>query len=82
MCGILGILSNIPPPEREVRRYLDPIKHRGPDSSGIKPIPKGFLSHARLAIVDQDRTGAQPMRCDISRNILCFNGEIYKKISL
>jgi len=81
MCGILGSI-NIKIDEES----LNLIKHRGPDSSGIKNFSINqknvFFAFRRLAIVDLTPTGNQPMASHCSRYEIIFNGEIYNHLEL
>ena len=82
MCGIFGILSNKLSTEKlinNIPKILDPISHRGPDSSGYfyDQDDKVFLAHTRLSIVDLSKDGNQPMISKSGRYILAYNGEVY-----
>ena len=63
MCGIAGIISASRLDERDVRRLIDPIAHRGPDDQGVWLDAEAgvWLGHRRLAIVDLSLAGHQPM---------------------
>ncbi len=82
MCGIAGILTSRPPAdlgERELRRMMRMIVHRGPDGDGVhleEGNPRVLLGHQRLSIIDLD-TGAQPMTSPCAPVTITFNGEIY-----
>lgn len=80
MCGILAVLGCSSPPDQnlreEVLRRQRLLRHRGPDWSGIKAHPGGFLAHERLAIVDPE-SGRQPLVDPEDRVALAANGEIY-----
>lgn len=58
MCGIAGIAALSPVAVRvdepAVRRMLPPLRHRGPDGSGVylDPCGKVGLGHTRLSIID------------------------------
>ncbi len=83
MCGIAGIFgidSNAPPVDAgELSRLRDAMVKRGPDGHGqwIHPTGKIGLAHRRLAIIDLNPTGAQPMHSADGRLAVSFNGEIY-----
>lgn len=79
MCGICGVLGRHAD-NREIRRLLDAIKHRGPDDEGTFQTGDVFLGHRRLAILDVSPAGHQPMVSDGCW--LVFNGEIYNYIEL
>src|SRR5713226_1733806 len=84
MCGISGIVgpsSSHPERQRQVRRMMTVLEHRGPDGEGFAA-DKGFcFGHRRLAIIDVV-LGAQPMRSDDGAITLMLNGEIYNYIEL
>ena len=83
MCGIAGIFSfgqrNAESEIAELHSASDCIRSRGPDDSGEWSSADGRLSlaHRRLAIIDLDPRGAQPMLSTGGRQVLVFNGEIY-----
>jgi asparagine synthase (glutamine-hydrolysing) len=81
MCGIAGFIKFR---EREsattvLRMMLESLHHRGPDGQGEWSDKTGTVhfGHRRLAIVDLDTTGAQPMSSPSRRYVVTFNGEIY-----
>ncbi len=84
MCGIFGVIhkeDTVRTSYSDIERALDSLKHRGPDSWGIKGIQvgshiKGYLAHNRLSIIDLDG-GKQPMEDKNAGLILSYNGEIY-----
>jgi len=79
MCGIAGIFhieTAKPVDEARVRAMLAPMRHRGPDGSGIWVAPGVGLGHLRLSIIDL-AGGAQPMATPEGDIITIFNGEIY-----
>ena len=64
-----------------IRRMNDRAAHRGPDGHGYFHAPGIALGHRRLAILDLNPRGAQPMaRGD--RFQIVFNGEIYNFVEL
>ncbi len=83
MCGLVGIVCNSSYSKEElvgiVSRMHTPIKHRGPDSSGIWVDEKSNigLGHRRLSILDLSDQGAQPMHSSLDRFVISYNGEIY-----
>ena len=79
MCGICGVVGR-QVDEKEIRRMLDAIKHRGPDDEGVFQTDNVFLGHRRLAILDVSSAGHQPMAAEGCQ--LVFNGEIYNYIEL
>ena len=83
MCGIAGVLhfdeSRPDPPV--VRRMLWPIRHRGPDASGVYVDGPVGLGHVRLSIIDL-AGGRQPMANEDQSLWVTFNGEIFNYIEL
>jgi asparagine synthase (glutamine-hydrolysing) len=79
MCGIAGILcpQNDRAEDREVRRMLDAIVHRGPDGSGTYVDRQVGLGHVRLSILDLTEAAAQPMASADGRYVLTYNGEVF-----
>ena len=78
MCGIAGIYSfkdiNLEP---TIRRAVDSLESRGPDSNGFFVKNNVALGHTRLSIIDTSEAGNQPF-VDASGNyVLVFNGEFY-----
>jgi asparagine synthase (glutamine-hydrolysing) len=76
MCGIFGYSGS----ENIEEYFFQLMKHRGPDSKGIKKTSKWNLGHLRLSIIDLDSSANQPFEKDGS--ILVFNGEIYNYLEL
>jgi asparagine synthase (glutamine-hydrolysing) len=87
MCGIAGIIGNLPDIEDHLRRMSTQIAHRGPDDEDCKVWPaRGTLqtafAHRRLSIIDLSAAGRQPMTsADGLYSIVC-NGEIYNYLEL
>jgi asparagine synthase (glutamine-hydrolysing) len=85
MCGIAGIVrisgqhQHGAGPTELVASMLAELHHRGPDDEGTWSDPtRGVaLGNRRLAIVDVESTGHQPMVSPSGRHVLTFNGEIY-----
>lgn len=75
MCGIAVIwgVTN----ESLVRKLMDRIVHRGPDSNGVMSTPSGTLGHQRLSIMDPRRIGDQPILSEDGSSAIVANGEIY-----
>lgn len=82
MCGIAGVLSYGPPPDRDlILAMMARLAHRGPDGSGYYLDRRVALGHTRLAIIDQ-AGGAQPL-CNEDRTVwVTFNGEIFNYVEL
>ena len=83
MCGICGIInkcgSAVSAPL--ICRMNDLAAHRGPDGSGTFHAPGLALGHRRLAILDLNPRGAQPMAWGSHLQIV-FNGEIYNFLEI
>lgn len=82
MCGICGIVSSGPPPDRDLLlRMVGRLVHRGPDGCGYFRDDRAALGHARLAIVDTTG-GAQPLSNEDGSLWVSFNGEIFNYVEL
>ncbi len=84
MCGIAGVISACNSSDRNYRRALSAMHHRGPDSQGMSRHRFGtyqvnFL-HTRLAIIDSRTVANQPF--SKKHVTLIFNGEIYNYLEL
>ncbi|WP_416672288.1 asparagine synthase (glutamine-hydrolyzing) [Egbenema bharatensis] len=82
MCGIAGILTTHPYPDRLnvlADRMQLALQHRGPDDQGIyiSSTCESVLVHTRLSILDLSAAGHQPMSTANQRYWITFNGEIY-----
>ena len=77
MCGIAGWLGSSPRDEGCAVMMAKALRHRGPDSYGIKEWPEATLVHTRLSIIDLSPTGQQPMSNEDGTVWTIFNGEIY-----
>lgn len=78
MCGICGIIDKFGGlvTEQRIRKMNDLAAHRGPDGEGIRIRPGIALGHRRLAILDLNPRGAQPMSWN-GRYWIVYNGEVY-----
>ncbi len=84
MCGIAGFwsprgtLDNAALAARAEHMGLA-VAHRGPDGDGVWTDKEHGLAfaHRRLAIIDLNQTGHQPMASPSGRYVISFNGEIY-----
>jgi len=74
MCGIVGVIGTVTPPD-VIERMTDLLAHRGPDDRGIWTAPGVALGHRRLSILDLSSAGHQPM--SFGSQTLVYNGEIY-----
>jgi len=79
MCGIGGAWSPNELDQSAFIKALKTLEHRGPDSQGIWSSDGGQISlgHTRLAIIDLEQSGHQPMKSHSGRYMISFNGEIY-----
>ena len=78
MCGFAGFINPLSAAQGEdiLKRMLDPIKHRGPDSHSLYINDKLAMGHYRLSIIDL-KGGIQPKIDAEKNNYLLYNGEIY-----
>lgn len=83
MCGI-AVLAGDGWSEAALARMASTQAHRGPDASGtwIAPDRVVGMAHNRLAILDLDPRGGQPMADPSGRWTIGFNGEIYNYLEL
>lgn len=83
MCGISGLfnLNGLPVDRDVLRRMINTLRYRGPDSSGIIIDGQIGLAHARLSIIDLD-CGQQPMSVEDGAVTITFNGEIFNFVEL
>lgn len=79
MCGIAGAWSKDTINSTSFIAGLKTLNHRGPDNLGAWSSENGDIEmgHTRLAIIDLDTTGNQPMISRSGRYTITFNGEIY-----
>ena len=73
MCGIAGYFSSN---QYDLNKWLNEIKHRGPDSTGTVNLSHGEIGMVRLSIIGLD-TGFQPMTSHDGNYSIVFNGEIF-----
>ncbi|HNQ67620.1 MAG TPA: asparagine synthase (glutamine-hydrolyzing) [Bacteroidales bacterium] len=85
MCGIAGIWYN----HKEkadtgiIKKMIDLIRHRGPDSEGIwiSEDKSLYFGNRRLAIIDLSENGRQPFHY-MGKYVITYNGEIYNYIEI
>lgn len=75
MCGICGIWPD--PDSKKSEMMVAAMKHRGPDDSGVFTDGRVSLGMARLAILDLNITGHQPMSNPDQTIWIVYNGEVY-----
>jgi asparagine synthase (glutamine-hydrolysing) len=78
VCGICGIVS-LRGAAVDVARLAamnETLRHRGPDSGGVKPLGQAGLAARRLSIIDL-AGGEQPMANEDDTVWVVQNGEIY-----
>ena len=84
MCGVAGYLGQNRFDTKQIKRVLETMNRRGPDSNGFKELPynKKFLSFffSRLNIIDNNDRANQPFV--YKDKYLIFNGEIYNHLEL
>lgn len=84
MCGIAGYVGagQDPAIEFAVRRMMERLRRRGPDSEGLHAWPDAVFGHRRLAILDLSPAGHQPMLTPDGELGVVFNGCIYNFLEL
>jgi len=75
MCGICGIWNR--PEEATLERMVAAMHHRGPDDHGIFADQQVGLGMTRLAVIDLNPTGHQPMSNPDKTIWIVYNGEVY-----
>lgn len=78
MCGITGFINKDSKTKKEkiLKKMLNRIIHRGPDSMGIYVDEDIALGFRRLSIIDL-KGGSQPIYNEKKDMAILFNGEIY-----
>lgn len=77
MCGYVGFInSNIGIKEPVIKKMMDRIIHRGPDSEGVYIDENVAIGFRRLSIIGLE-DGMQPIFNEDKSLVLFFNGEIY-----
>lgn len=80
MCGIAGFAGK--GDAGCLKRMIDSIRYRGPDSEGISLIENVGLAFARLRIIDLSDEANQPFFTPDKNYAIVFNGEIYNYLFL
>lgn len=76
MCGFCGFVGEQQEKEVILKKMMDKIIYRGPDSSGMYTDNDIGLGFRRLSIIDLS-DGAQPIYNEDKTKVILFNGEIY-----
>lgn len=77
MCGYVGFInSDIVTKEPVIKKMMDRIIHRGPDSEGVYIDDHVAIGFRRLSIIGLE-DGMQPIFNEDKSLVLFFNGEIY-----
>lgn len=77
MCGIVGFVDkNIANKQPVIKKMMETIRHRGPNSSGQIIDNDIAIGFRRLSIIDVDK-GMQPIYNETGTKAVIFNGEIY-----
>lgn len=84
MCGFVGFKGNLTVDAKEVmiKKMVDTIVHRGPDSDGIFADESVALGFRRLSIIDLSDVASQPVYNETGDIAMVFNGEIYNYLEL
>ncbi len=85
MCGIIGLITNRGVGEvgERLRQGTRALDHRGPDDWGMEVLRdegRGLtigLGHRRLSILDLSVAGHQPMRNEVTGDLIVYNGEVF-----
>ena len=77
MCGIAGIKSKLENRDIALRKMLESMRLRGPDSEGEYYDNEVAFGHRRLKIIDLSAQGDQPIVNEGSNTWIVTNGEIY-----
>lgn len=82
MCGYVGFVSSdIENKEPVIKKMMDRIVHRGPDSQGTYIDEEVAIGFRRLSIIGLE-DGMQPIYNEKRNLVLFFNGEIYNYMDL
>jgi asparagine synthase (glutamine-hydrolysing) len=84
LCGIAGIVAGpgkAPPDLERIVTMISPLRHRGPDESGVYLDRRAALGHLRLSIIGIDG-GIQPIANETGELWIIYNGEAYNYLEL
>jgi len=80
MCGITGIVAfnkNGAEHFTSVKKAVNTLGKRGPDSQGIYSHGNVSLGHTRLSVIDTSSAASQPFTDKSGRYTIVYNGEFY-----
>ena len=84
MCGITGILNlsaQEPPSLEQITAMISPLRHRGPDQSGVYLDDAVAMGNLRLSIIGLG-DGIQPICNETGKLWIVYNGEAFNYIEL
>jgi asparagine synthase (glutamine-hydrolysing) len=84
VCGITGILNlsaQEPPSLEQITAMISPLRHRGPDQSGVYLDDAVALGNLRLSIIGLG-DGIQPISNETGKLWIVYNGEAFNYIEL
>jgi len=84
VCGITGILnlsSQEPPSLEQITAMISPLRHRGPDQSGVYLDDAVALGNLRLSIIGLG-DGIQPISNETGKLWIVYNGEAFNYVEL
>jgi len=84
VCGITGILNlsaQEPPSLEQITAMISPLRHRGPDQSGVYLDDAVAMGNLRLSIIGLG-DGIQPICNETGKLWIVYNGEAFNYIEL
>jgi asparagine synthase (glutamine-hydrolysing) len=81
MCGIAGYKIHRHVADSPIKRMVDALVHRGPDSDGFFS-SNGYCGGMRRLSINGVNTGSQPLFSEDKNVVLLYNGEIYNYLEL
>jgi asparagine synthase (glutamine-hydrolysing) len=84
VCGITGILNlsaKEPPSLEQISSMLSPLRHRGPDQSGVYLDDEVAIGNLRLSIIGLG-DGIQPICNETGQLWIVYNGEAFNYVEL
>lgn len=82
MCGFVGSTRPGPGALALAESLAARIAFRGPDGEGAFADEFVAIGHRRLAVLDLDRRGNQPMASAATGAVIAYNGEVYNHLEL